>query len=347
MISKKLSILASIIITSCTTHAPVDYQYYRTKANVSVKLTKIITCTPDGLPITTIASPEIVTTYSADDSKPPLVFHAEKTTAIGSDTTSSMSWTSDYRLKGINMTNHGHGKEIVAAIVSSVKTLALIAGGGTDINQKNKKKLICNYVKRMGSNNSLSVTFQYKMDITPDTTNSVYLESLSQPGAVESLNALYSDRRFNPTLTFPRKSKYAISPVTFTNEEEQNKHAVALPLQKIHLVTLQIVDEGSPVAESTILVPGDEIYYIPVPKAALFGDTSFTLNTTPAVAPETISYSNLDKTAETIIAGNDAANLLTPQMWQQNEIDRANREREMIKANEKLAACLATPKDCN
>ncbi len=342
MYMKKTFIIPFLLLYGCSSQPPVSYQYYRTKAVVDVSLTKAVTCDASKTPVYSISKPEIITHYSADSSQEPLIFDATKTATIGADSSSGVTMTSDGRLKGINSSSHGHGEEIITGVVAVVKTILLIAGGSgseRDILQQNSQ--ICDYVKRNGKNNIVQIRYYESLDLKPGMKTITFNHSPDMK-LMHDLNNI--DNSFNPQLAFKPNSPHSLSSAKFPFDDISGY--VGLPLQKVYLVNLQLMDNGNPFAATSIVVPGDDIYIVPVPKAALFGDAAFTLVMNENGLIDSISYTNRDNTAGAITSLNSAAAVVTPDYSRNQETKRANDEIQLRKALNDEIECKADPKKC-
>jgi hypothetical protein len=412
------AIASAGLVAGCAFTPSVTASYYFPKAQTQVSITQSLTCNSSGKVIS-VASVTTSTAYSADyDGGAQGTLRYTDLDGALSDADTSLSFTDDGRLSGVNASSTGQGDTIIKSVLSVASAIGVLGGGAavSDVikNGKPKPAVVtspCQVIKDFGSSKSAQETGDNgkggaaqpdtaKPGGGDDTTSAVltltYTLGFLYEGKDLALN-LVRDKTVTPScpipkLAPPKPSELLICPDAnslpaykallnaspkiapygvgivseprylhqsrYTNADalddygDQPPNAVALKLNRVAIVDL-VVDgpagdftTSGHVWRGVFPVPLRGSYWLPIPKAAVFGKQQFTLALSSYGSINKLEYGKTSGAPDvTDSAGALAKALQAPTPEQQATALQG--KSDLIYQTQRLALCQADPKNCS
>lgn len=313
-------VLPLLALGGCASVPDVTYRYFGTtwQSTVQVVLTVGCASVPNtgGAPGSRIDKPIILyaptvnTAYSRD---PGLVLslNISRLSRFAADVDVAMTLTEDGRLEGINQSTTGAGEAIVKSFVSLgsslgglPKSAATTMGWSRNLaTPADKSQDACAFIKSwVGA--SKPATLTYRGAVNPGVhTSPDDIELRPAPDSAD-LHAALQD-------VLPRLSVQLGAPAALQAGPVMNAvspdDAVLIELQKVNTlsVTINSSAEQVPIAQTVIIYPTKDLYRLPIPRAALFGQQRFGLKLSHSGTVTTISYGRTSGVAGAANALND------------------------------------------
>jgi hypothetical protein len=271
-------------LIGCATIPDVTLNYHPAMWNSVVTVTQTVGCTTDKKRLVVLNTPSVTTTYFSNVNK---IFEIKMKKLEGgfNDSDFNIVFTDDGRLKSINQSTTGQGETIVKSAVAVAVAIPMLSLGPEA--PKVSKRLLeaCHIIDSWG--NSKPITLNYRVTINSENLGQT-LNFEPTPDSYELYERLKDQL---PDLTVKcdiisksdSRGSYAQS-TTASNDE------VLLELQKISSATISIGDRNGLIGYARIVIPEDDTYTLPIPKAALFGKQIFSVSLSEAGAIMSIGY---------------------------------------------------------
>jgi len=283
-------VLSSMLVGCAGLPDNVELGYYLAQSSFELTVTQTASCTSNGLPI--LASAANVTSKSFKD---PRSFHTLNISNLDGSFSNgdvTMEFYNDGRLKGINSTSKGQGSEIIKGEMSitqslfsimldpSLTTTELAEKEATEEEKKEAEKeaikRACDTKKTIGKQKHLTIIQKAQ----------IKFNNGSRTGGVTLKREGLSDEVFSKVTPI-----FGMPPVYDFSTTQQNSvcgFACGKPSNDVELLELRfgaIValnvnfgDKHSGKQEFTLNVPQlGEPYWVPIPKARMFGSNRFEL----------------------------------------------------------------------
>lgn len=324
-------------LQGCASLPNATINYYLPKSKVGFKVVRTVTCDKDGFVFAVNSTtPEQV--HFADPSKP-VSMDLKLLKSVLADADVKFDFYADGRLKGLNATSTGRGEEIVKAMSTLIGPLLALDGGSKTF------PVECELIKKFGDGKPLTLSYQGAIDpfersgrqkIQPEAASATYVSQLHK--AIGDVIAVV-----NGTIV-------PVVPVSATLEAAdasliaQQPGAVLATVYTAHdtdkLSRANMIWEGS----LTVAQLGVR-YALPLPKKAAFGKQTFVSSFSEAGTLENIQYASEPGVSSAFNAANFLAALVQPKSTTE-QADKLNAEANLIMAQQRLAQCLAAPKEC-
>jgi len=335
--------LIAMFCTGCASIPDVTYHYYPTRWSSSVIVTQTLGCSSSGKDVLALHTFTVNTSYSSDLDRPPYILRIRDLDRFFADIDFTMTLTDDGRLRGINQSSTGQGEAIVKSAVALEEALKAVPLAallkGTDKRAPTAED--CKDIDKWGNNKPITII--YRASFGENHLGKSVITKVSSES-----DALY--QRFSSFLpTFSLKIdradqvKEVLSrPASITYESD----VVPLTLQKLGFLGVNITQNGlveeKVVYSSRVLTPLHETYFLPIPKAALFGKQSISLLLSDAGAVTTFGYG---KTA----GGGGALNAIGAFENAQTAATEAadtKAQADLIAQQQRLMLCRTRPDQC-
>lgn len=279
MLRATVTMLFAALLTACATVPDVTYRYYPAKSTTHVSVIQTVGCSADHTIKIALHTPAVTTTYSSDLDKTPFEIRIKDLGGWFADTDMSMALSDDGRLKAIGQSATGQGENIIKSVVTLVAAVAAMGGGGPP-----KPYEECTLIDKWGGGKP--VTLNYKTVIFAGKSD-VVLEP------TKDSEALYNEikaglPRLEATAT---SAKFVDTRATYNAPPSgRSDRVVLMKLQKTAYSEVSISADGTKIGDSRIFVPTPEVFELPIPKAALFGKQSFSINVSDSGALTSVAY---------------------------------------------------------
>lgn len=370
-----LAALSSVpILIACASTPNVDLQYYHAKTEIDVEVTRTLACQGNELVEASVA--EITTKHIADRSNPASINPA-KLAGWFADSNMTLELHPDGRLKGINTSSTGKGGEIIksaASLATSLAGLAFDGGGAPDM------KDVCDAIaqlnppalKKDGDGAAKSkhptaiIIYEGKMTVEPKKHQSAQLKPSAKSIPTRTklndiLTGRYSLDDYIGTLSLYLSIKNLAEEEPCNAQRERiiiecpTPHNLATPphleLQKTQIGTTYIeADNGKgynvTLSEGEdIIVAGTEPYYLPIPKAKLFGGNEFELAIDESGAVTKVGYKTTSGANAAIGAGSTIQSATSGSTYLEKAA-AAKAKADLLAHERRIAVCQTSPEDC-
>lgn len=326
------------LLAGCATVPDVTYKYYPSKWSATVSVTQTVGCNAAKTTTVLLNSASVTTAYSSKTNATPFQLKVKELQNLSADVDMTMTFTDDGRLKSINQSTTGQGESIVKSAVSLIsavgaKTMFSPPGKGATPSATLKA---CTEIDNWGGNKPVTLTYRAPID----SENLDKVVNLVAAPESENLHQLLIN--ILPTLTV-RVGK--VTDVTSgPSYDKQDSDVVLLELQKIGTVDIEIISSSSDkeLGRSRIVIPKEETYKLPIPKAALFGKQSFALTLSEAGAVTSVGYGNTVGTAGALNALSAIAGTQTAAAEAADLMSQA----DLIAQQQRLVLCQTKPDQC-
>lgn len=330
--------MSSVVIGACARTPPVVTTFPATKTSLVMRVVRTVGCDAKNWPVVaSTVTPRIL--HTADHAT---LFTVDIAKIDGDWANSNIKFGfyDDGRLKGINATTEGKGEEILTAAIKLATTVATagLSATGTRSLTDTEVETACKELKARFGDTPLSLAF----DVNDDLSS----QSSGKPLEPDWQSERYYNR-FKPLIGETCLIFGNLLPVAEPVKLPAAKStAYAMlgarqPAWRELSVTVGPVGECGKSAIWTGIVPVAQqgtSYKIPIPRAALFGKQEFGAAFDEAGTLTTLQYAKDSGMAGALTAaqsGLDAVQTTT-----------AEREAELIAAQQKLIKCRTTPSEC-
>ncbi|MDR3390872.1 MAG: hypothetical protein P4L77_03970 [Sulfuriferula sp.] len=323
-----------LLLAGCSSVPNVTYNYYPAKWNAVATITQTIGCNNAKTRLVVLNTPTLTPYYSADFDKPFRISIKNLDSGFA-DSSMTMTFTEDGRLKTINQSTTGQGETIVKSAVSLMTTVAAI----TRLKATEGPLEECNIIETTGGGKPVTLNYRATIDAAAlgksidftATPESAKLYELLQ-NRLPKLQANVSnaiDNQSGPRYDAP-------SPATTSD------NIVLLELQKTGSVTVTFDAGAATFGSTVIIIPEPGSYRLPIPKAALFGKQTFGITLSDAGAVTSISYGKETGTASALNSLNAAA---TPETTSATAAS-LKAQADLIAQQQRLVLCQTKPDQC-
>ena len=331
-------VLMAIFLSGCAHLPDATIGYYLSKSEVKIKVIRTVNCDADNNIIVVSSSTPSVT-HSADRSK----FRSINLAALKgffSDTDIKFDFYEDGRLQGVNSTSTGQGETILKTTVAVV-TAALALKRIKTKSYPDK----CEFIKDAGGGKPITLIYEGVIDLTKGKVNE---EQVILP---DPMSEFYAN-----ILRDVIGDVYAVVEEIKTPEEKPVNYVsksgtVELYAQQPGLVKIKVIPVGAPNQKGTLwegelsVAQFGKEYPIPVPSPAFFGKQVFAISFQESGALTSIQYVNNNSTGQVLNVINSSLTALQGETTTQ-KVANVKAEADLIAQQQRLARCLADPKNC-
>ncbi|HTQ15383.1 MAG TPA: hypothetical protein VMH86_16040 [Rhizomicrobium sp.] len=311
---------AAVLLAACANTPDATYNFYPARSSTAVTVTQTISCNGDSSDIV-IAYPstptQLVTSYAADYSKAPSTLRVRDLDGGLSDSDVTIGLSDDGRLKTINGTSTGQGEAIVKSVISLAAAVGGAGGNSHPVFEakaKTHKITACGYVtKWAGKGKSITLTYS-KIIRLEDSPNGDFIgldDTVSDPNLLAGLRAAGANM---PHIGIKIGAETAMAPVVVpTMPGGSSENDVRLKLQSTASTQVDILAGTVRIATGTFTIPGRGTYEVPIPRAAAFGGTKFSLTVNDPGVITGIEYNKTNGTSQALDTATAASGLLQAQ----------------------------------
>jgi hypothetical protein len=292
----------------------VAVQYFPAKSLTTFTLVQNVACTHDDLTLLVTNSIAATTEYSADDSKPAHRLRLKDLDNGFADASLGVELYGDGRLKGINASSTGQGQAVISAAAALASTLgpALGASGGAGP----PRKLAACAVLKNWPDGKAALSFVKAIDLAAVSPSD--RTRLNDDEAAVSDPALY-DRLAGvlPEITLDISEKKSVPRPAIAGAAGAGD-TVEVTLHdtsnlRVDFYARDRIGFGNHwLGAKAFTIPGPGDYVLPIPKAALFGGSQFSLTLSESGAVTALSYGKSTGAPAAAGAAQSAASVITP-----------------------------------
>lgn len=341
MLKRMCVILIIGFLSGCASTPNIKFSYYPSHSSSNVTVTQTISCNSEQTALIFLYSSTLNTRYSADYSKDPCSIEIKKLDGTFADTDVDFSFFEDGRLKGINESTTGQGETILKSAIALGAAVAPLLGGGAETKEKRPE---CDVIKKFGDK---AVTLTYTKNIEygkdddgkphrldPDAGSADLYKELNKQNQLHLL-----DVTITPKANIKNRARFD-APSSGSSDD-----VVLLKLQETENVMVDVKASGNDIWNGYVIVPGKNSYYLPIPKAALFGKQIFALSLSESGAITEIHYGKNTGAAGLLNAATSAATAAAPESTAAKAAD-IKAKADLIAQQQRLARCQAQPATC-
>lgn len=343
MTARSAVALSLFVAGGCASMPPVNYSYYPATGVAMVAITQSLDCSKDKKRLVVVTTPPSVTTkYSADQSVQPWSFEASRLRSDMANTDFTLNLYEDGRLKGINAQSTGQGEAILKSVVSFMTAVTPLVGGSGP-GKRAPKLAQCDVIANWGNGKPVSINYAalYPLDdLARGQPRPIGVAPDSQL-LLQELNAIKAMPAFQARLQVAGD----IVPGSLAGSRPQSDRVVNLKLQRVANGTLRVLSGGTPIWTGTLLVPKAAYYELPVPRAALFGKSTFAVEVGESGAVTKLQYGRETGAAGPFNVMTAAATAAAPSSAAEQAGEMKARA-DLIAQSQRLARCQAQPDQC-
>ena len=361
--------LLVVVASGCARTPNVEIGYYLPKSVLSLEVTRVVTCDNDKNPI--VASTFVPTVSHTADRSAFRSITLDELDGLLSNSSLTFEFYEDGRLKGINTTSAGRGREFIKSAASLAASLGTLSTEG-DIalpgevgqltpqstgqeapeNGKSPNAKLCDHIERTvkGKNKELTLQFGGVVELERCRGGAF-------PLAAKHQSKVHVDYLGSEGVDLGRITMHAtpIGHGGFVRAAigKDTEPDVALVMREPAAVEIAVTIDGG-VFEATqdfwsgtvLMAQCGPEYRIPMPKAALFGEQTFELAVTNSGAVTKLSYTKETGAAEVVGIGQDVLDALGPIAAANAQTAAMKAEADRIAAQQRLVRCRADPENC-
>jgi hypothetical protein len=326
-----LGVMVANAVAGCASTPDVTLNYYPAKWEMIVTVTQTAGCSADKKRLVINHQPGVAAAFTSILDKP-FQIRLKDLDGVFANADTTVTFMDDGRLKTVNHETTGQGESIVKSAVSLVTAIGgLAALNDTDITAR------CDTIEKWGGGKPVTLTFRKVLDASSLGSSAAELEPIPESrGLAEELKG---------HLPIPKaaitKEPGTRMPAQVPADSGAEKFAT-LELQKIGSVLVVISNGDGIIGTSRIMVPEQETYLLPIPKAAIFGKQTFNLSLSDAGAPTSIKYGKTSGTTESLNALGD----LVKSQGAAAKAAEFKAEAELIIQQQRLVLCQTKPDQC-
>lgn len=334
-----------LVLGACAKLPPVNYSYFPSMGTAVVTITQSLDCSKDQKRLVVITTPPVVAVkYAADHFVGPWTVEASRLRGELANNDFALSLYEDGRLKGINAQSTGQGEAILKSVVSLVTTALPLVGGAGNSGKRDPKLPECQVIANWGGGKPVSLNYAGLYDLRGlASSNIVAIDPV--PDSKQLRDELNRANRIGRLQARLQLSKNEIVPGSSLASSSGRDSYVHLKLQRIALGTMQILSSGTPIWTGTLLVPRAESYELPIPRAALFGKSTFAVEVAESGAVTKLQYGRETGAAGPVNVLTAAATAATPRSAAEQAADM-KAQADLIAQSQRLARCQAKPDQC-
>ncbi|KAF1720999.1 hypothetical protein CSC76_16655 [Pseudoxanthomonas mexicana] len=323
-----------LLFAACASTPDVTLGYFHAKAVADVSVTRTFVCNKKKHVIEVITA-EVQPRYVADTWHPLSIKTLDGSMA---DTSLTLGYYADGRLKTVNAEATGQGGEILKAVASAAGSLFSIHG--IDGGGAAPHPVACNVIDQLGDKKPVAIV--YKMQGLPlgDGTANIPVAPGSEASQTK-LNSFVGSVCASVTSKKPAANTWP-------------KIAEGDPSPKLELRQPGSADvvihrngcNGPALPAQTIVAPQHgQTFYLPIPRARAFGKQVFALELAESGVITKVQYAKDTGATQ----GLSVVNAVLPEFQGNTAAEKAkasNDRADEIAANARLAKCLADPTNC-
>ena len=343
MDARAIGLVLMAFLAGCATVPDVTYTYYPSELHLNVSVIETVQCDKDKGTLYVVQTPTVTSAYSKVSKDPLTVRVRDVEGAFGwaADTDMAFNFYDDGRLKSVNQSTTGQGEAIAKSALSLAASAALLAGGAE--NDKATDSTACNLIASLvGENKPLSLTYGVPIDVPTDTEtllkpeqNVFPLEAMEGSAAADkTLKGVLPSLKAN--ITVEKNQPQTVS----ANQETGG--TVPLELRQVLTGVVEVKSDGASIGRYPIQLPTSQKLYLPIPKAALFGNQKFQVSLSEAGAIQSIDYAKTTGAAAALNVIGGATSAAGPV----GEAASLKARADVIAQQQRLIACKADPENC-
>jgi len=328
----------------CATNPNASIHYYFATTDVKVRVLRTVTCNEqDHLIVSNAAT---VTPEHHADTKHQQKFNIAKLDSVFSNTDIAFDFYDDGRLKSINTTNTGQGEAIVRSVVA-------LAAGILLLDQQTfpeKCDFINGYTMKDGKKvREKSLTLAFEGLVTPkDKKTGVPTLIEIVPENAPQFNKLHDV--LGDVSAIIQSIGKPLPPISLNDSnsaKESHDGDLHLDIRPPSSVSIKIMAGPDKVWDGDVEVGQfGEVFAVPIPKAAIFGQQGFILALTEAGSISKIGYGKETGVAQVLTSGS----VISEKFREKTTAEKAaevKAEADLIAQQQRLVRCQADPKTCN
>lgn len=344
--SQSGALAACAVLAGCAATPDVTVSYFFPKAETQLHITQTLACPSDASAVLSTVTVTPTTTYSSDLEMKPGKFNFKSLSSSFANSDISLNLTEDGRLLGVNASSEGQGGTVIE---NAVAFAALFAAGPQTKAQKDAYAKVvseaCKVIKTYGGDKPVTLTYGQLLNYASDDTK----EFQADLGARKLYEAL---RQVLPGLVFRTTTTRTTVVETTGGVAQDSADTVQLELNRHDWVSVQVEGPDARFGKSVVVwqariaVPSKAPhYYLPIPKAQLFGKQGFSLTLSPYGSIQKLQYATSPgANAAAATALGALKELRAPSVAEQaNELKA---QADLIAQQQRLLVCQAKPADC-
>jgi hypothetical protein len=331
-----LKMIGAVLITGflvgCASIPDVTYTYYPAKWSTIVSVTQTVGCNAAKTEVVVLNTPSVTTAYSSNLDKP-FKIRIKDLESLSADIEMTMGFTDDGRLKSINQNTTGQGE----AIIKSAVSLATAVGAMAILKTTKVEKIPeCSEIDSWGGNKP--VTLVYRVTIESDKLE----KTIPLDAAPESKRLYEILEKILPKLEVDLVEAHDMK--SGPSYGGDSRDVVFLALQKAGFLDISIRSshDPKPIGRARIVIPKDDTYELPIPKAALFGKQTFSVVLNEAGAVTSVGYGKNVGVAGALNALGAIAGTQTAT----TEAADLKAQADLIAQQQRLVQCQTKPDQC-
>lgn len=331
-----------LLISGCGALPHVVVEYRLPKATSKITVTETYACNPEKSDYVVVSDAVISTEIRADqDAQAKKAIRLKDIDGFWSNSTIGFTLSEDGRLKGINSAQTGVGGEVVkqvAAILTGVRASVLVPHP------------VCAIIDEFNDSKPLSLRREAKIDHNSPADSLSFVTDASGTQLYRILKSSgHEPEKIFTVLAANFKNRTVIEPIV-QSERVPDTHKIYLRKLRTDIFTVKSSKQGDAYAsapteiELGATVPDRETYFIPLPKATMFGENTINLTLSDFGAVTALSYSEKSgapAALEAISSANAYANPSNLVLAAE-----AKARADILAQQQRLAVCLADPGNC-
>lgn len=326
----------AVTLTACAHTPPVRMQYYHSRADLGLKVTRTVACDAQNYPIVAnVVTPTI--RYSADRGAGPESISVAGLRGPLTDTDLKFEFQEDGRLKGVNATTTGQGEVILKSAFSFFGAVLAVDGGDVPV------PALCAQIKTWNEGKPITLTFEGTLDLGRRVEDRLELE----PDAASQRYALILQEAVGRVCARVSSVQAGTVPVLYTPQGDD----VLLPLRQPGLGTVLVTAGrgescGSQIWAGTVAAGQIGVEYsLPIPRAAAFGKQTFVVAVNESGSLGSVQYAHTSGVGQAFNAATAGLDLVDGQTAAQKAAE-LKAEADLIAAQQRLVACRANWAGC-
>jgi|GEM_PF-1068016 len=359
----------AVVASGCARTPNVEIGYYLPKSVLSLEVTRVVACDNDRKPV--VASAFVPTVWHGADRSAFRSVALAELDGLLSNSKLTFEFHEDGRLKGINTTSTGRGREFIenaASLAASLGTLSTpnkfvpaVQIGPAVVQSQELERLangkspnveLCDHIDKAvkGKNKVLTLKFGVvaeleeckggEYSVVAKQESKVHVDYLRSKGAdLGSITASASPIG---------RGGFVRSAIGKGGEPD-----VQLAMREPGAVEVEVTVNGGVFegtghswSDTVLMAQCGSEYLIPIPKAALFGEQTFELAVAKSGAVTKLGYTKNTGAAEFVGVGQDVLDELGPVAAANAQAAAMKAEANRIAALQRLVQCRADPKNC-
>lgn len=361
----------------CASTPDVELGYYHARSEIEAEVTRTLTCS--GGDTLVEASDVKLTTKHLADRKNSASINAAALSGWFADSNITLQRYSDGRLKGINTSTEGKGETILTSAVSLATSLLPAAGVAPA--KQTEMQALCTEIgttpiknSRKVTPNTVVITYKTTMSVTNEDCQNQEVEptSKSLPTRTKLANALTNIGagggglhrlddligKVDLNLTLGSNNRCHANGIDTSDrilfgadKRRERPGELNLEMRRTEQATVSVVASNNIgytldlEAGQSIEVAGQGLYFLPIPKAKLFGGNQFELEVEDNGAVTKIGYKTTSGAGQ-VFASGQAFDAATSGATYAEKAKEAKAKADLLAATQRIAVCQADPANC-